>query len=124
MPGVIQNYQGIPCWHTPGSHRKRGFEDPTKDELPHLLCTGIKRSQGVSSHTRVTITITVLQIPKSKLSLDPSFSPLEKNLLWAAFTLAFYGFLRASEFATPNLTWQHIQLAGDRYTVLIEQSKN
>ena len=37
--------------------------------------------------------------------------------------LAFYGFLRASEFATPNLTWRHIQLAGDRYTVLIEQSK-
>ena len=34
--------------------------------------------------------------------------------------LAFYG---ASKFATPNLTWWHIQLAGDRYTGLIEQSK-
>ena len=104
-------------------HVERGFEDPTEDELLHLLRTSIKRSQGVSSHTRLPITITVLQTLKSQLSLDPSFSPLEKRLLWAAFTLAFYGFLRASEFATPNLTWRHIQLAGDRYTVLIEQSK-
>ena len=85
-------------------HIERGFEDPTKDELLYLLCTGIKRSQGVSSCTRLPITITVLQTLKSQLSLDPSFSPLEKRLLWAAFTLAFYGFLRANEFATPNLT--------------------
>ena len=104
-------------------HIERGFEDPMKDELLHLLCTGIKQSQGVSLYTHLPIIITVLQTLKSQLSLDPSFSPLEKCLLWAAFTLAFYGFLRASEFATPNLTWRHIQLAGDRYTVLIEQSK-
>jgi len=105
------------------SHIERGFEDPTKDELLHLLCTGIKRSQGVSPNTRLPITIDVLQTLKSQLSLNLSFSPLEKRLLWAAFTLAFYGFLRASEFASPNFTWRHIQLAGDHYTILIEQSK-
>ena len=44
-------------------------------------------------------------------------------MLWAAFTMAFYGFLRASEFATPILTWQHVQLVGNRYTVFLEQSK-
>ena len=104
-------------------HLERGLEDPTKDDLLQLLCTGIKRSQGVSKHNRLPITINVLQTLKSQLRHDPSFSPLEKRLLWAAFTLAFYGFLRASEFATPNLTWQHIQLAADRYTVFIEQSK-
>ena len=29
-------------------HLERGLEDPTKDELLHPLCMGIKRSQGVS----------------------------------------------------------------------------
>ena len=104
-------------------HIERGLEDPTKDELLHLLCTGIKRSQGASSRTRLPITITVLQTLKSQLRLDQSFSFLEKRLLWAAFTLAFYGFLRASEFATPSLVWQHIQLASDKYTLFIPQSK-
>ena len=85
-------------------HLERGFADPTKDELLHLLCTGIKRSQGISTHTRLPITISVLQTLKSRLHFDSSFSPLEKRLLWAAFTMALYEFLRASEFATPSLT--------------------
>ena len=34
-------------------HLERGLEDPTKDELLHLLCTGIKRSQGVSKPKRL-----------------------------------------------------------------------
>jgi len=79
--------------------------------------------QGVSPRTRLPITIDVLWALKSQLGLYKSFSPLEKRLLWAAFTLAFYGFLIASEFASPTLTWQYLQLAGDQYTVLIEQSK-
>ena len=99
---------------------ERGLEDPTKDELLQLLCTGIKRSQGVSKHNRLPVTINVLQTLKSQLRHDPSFSPLEKRLLWAAFILAFYGFLQASKFANPNLTWQHIHLAANRYTVFIE----
>ena len=37
--------------------------------------------------------------------------------------MAFYGFLRASEFATPSLTWQHVQLVGNKFTVFIKQSK-
>ena len=104
-------------------HLERGFADPTKDELLHLLCTGIKRSQGISTRTRLPITISVLQTLKSRLRIDSSFSPFEKRLLWAAFTMAFYGFLRASEFATPSLTWQHVQLVGNKYTIFIEQSK-
>ena len=103
-------------------HLERGFEDPTKDELLQLLCTGIKRSQGPQTRTHLPITITVLQTLKSQLRLDSAFSPLEKPLLWAAFTMAFYGFLRASEFATPSLNWQHVQRTGNAYTIFIEQS--
>ena len=79
--------------------------------------------KGTQIHTRLPITINVLQTLKSQLRNDPSFSPLEKRLLWAAFTLAFYGFLRASQFATSTLIWQHIHLANDKYTVFIERSK-
>ena len=51
-------------------HLERGFEDPTKDELLQLLCTGIKRSQGTQTRTCLPITITVLQALKSQLCLD------------------------------------------------------
>ena len=37
--------------------------------------------------------------------------------------MAFYGFLRASEFATPSLKWQHVQRTSNAYTIFIEQSK-
>jgi len=98
------------------------FEDPTKDELLQLLCTGIKRSQSAQTCTRLPIAITVLQTLKSQLRLDSAFSPFEKHLLWAAFTMAFYRLLRASEFATPFLKWQHVQRTGNAYTIFIEQS--
>ena len=60
--------------------------------------------------------------PNIKIMTPPRLF-LEKRLLWAAFTMAFYRFLRASEFATPSLTWQHVQLVGNKYTIFTEQSK-
>ena len=42
-------------------HLERDLEDPTKDELLHLLCTGIKTSQGAWLHTCLPITINVLE---------------------------------------------------------------
>ena len=47
-------------------HLNRGLEDLTKDELLHLLCTGIKRSQGTQTHNHFPITINVLQTLKSQ----------------------------------------------------------
>ena len=45
-PGFLQNHQGISCGiHL--EHLERGFEDPTKDELLQLLCTGIPRDHKV-----------------------------------------------------------------------------
>jgi len=60
-------------------HLERGFEDPTNDELLHLLCTGIKRSQGVSTLTHLPITINIFQ--------TLSALTLPSHLLWAAFTM-------------------------------------
>ena len=87
-------------------------------------------SRGHKAHRRTLVSpspsMSSVQTLKTQLHCDPSFLPLEKRLLWAAFTLAFYGFLRASELATSTLIWQHnehIHLVNDRYTVFIEQSK-
>jgi len=99
------------------------WREALKDELLHLLCTGVKQSQGVQTRTGLPITIAALQTLKSQLRLNSAFSPLEKCLLWTAFTIAFYRFLRASEFATTSLKWQYVQRTGNTYTIFIEQYK-
>ena len=50
------------------------------------------------------------QHTETQLQNDSSYSLVEKWLLWFAFTLAFYGFLRASEFNSSNLLRSDIQL--------------
>lgn len=104
-------------------HIERGFLDPTNNKLLRLLCKGIKRSQGSARRTHLPITINILRTLKSKLREESSYSLLEKRLLWSAFTLAFYSFLKASEFATPDLSWSHIQLNNKKILVFIQQSK-
>ena len=86
-------------------HLERGLPDPTDDKLLQLLCKGIKQSQGDTSRLRLPITINILKVLKSQLQIDSSYTLLEKRLLWSAFTLAFYGFLRASEFACCGPMW-------------------
>ena len=104
-------------------HTEREFQDSTNDELPRLLCKGIKHSHGANRGTRLPITINILHTLKCKLREETSYSLLEKRLLWSAFTIAFYEFLRASEFTTPELTWSHIQLHTDKVVVFIQQCK-
>ena len=62
-------------------HLERGLQDPTKDELLQLLCTGIKRSQGNTKHTQLPITINILRTLKSQLRNDSSYSLVEKRVL-------------------------------------------
>ena len=47
-------------------HLERGHHDPTDDKLLHLLCKGIKRSQGDNSRLRLPITINVLKALKTQ----------------------------------------------------------
>lgn len=84
-------------------HIENHFPDPTAEApLLHYLCNGIRRSTEVSTFKREPITIALLRSVKTELSRDSSLHPQDKLLYWAAFTLAFYGFLRASEYTSPT----------------------
>ena len=74
------------------THLESRHSDPTNNEPLHSLIRGIRRLQGDSPHYRLPVTIKVLYILKHQLHTS-NFHLIEQRLLWAAFTLAFYGFL-------------------------------
>ena len=68
---------------------------------------------------------------KSALRLS-SFSAYDQIMLWAAFTTAFFGFLRASEFLSPSqssfdqratLLVRDVTISSDVATIKIKDSK-
>ena len=78
---------------------KRGYSDPTSNEPLRLMIRGVRRFQGESSHQRLPIAINLLRTIKQQLHIS-NFTLIEQRLIWAAFTTAFYAFLRASEFTS------------------------
>ena len=59
-------------------------------DIPHLQNTLIKRTFGLSRRNRLPIILFLLLAPNRSLDIDTV-------MLWAAFSLAFFGFLRCSE---------------------------
>ena len=100
------------------AHLEHGFRDPTNDEVLHLVCRGIRRLLGGDNcRNRCPITINLLCTLKTQLSRSTTYTILEQRLLWAAFALAFYGFMRVSEFTSstssdsfspPGLHWSDV----------------
>ena len=83
---------GIRLWHI-----KEGFKDPTSDPLLQLVCKGICHMQGNRCCTRLPITINLLDTLKRELQ-QSRYSLTEQQMLRCALTIAFYGFLCASEY--------------------------
>ena len=78
-------------------HIREGYQLDLKSFLRlQLVCRGIKRAQGSSLRTRLPITIRHLRLFYSLLALRYSSNP-NYVMIWAAMTLAFFGFLRLGE---------------------------
>ena len=87
------------------AHTENSLPDPFQEApLLHLLLRGIKRTVGLSSRQRLPITMSLLRQIKEELARASDLLPSDKLMLWSAFTLAFYGFLRSSEFTAPSVT--------------------
>lgn len=112
-------------------HLQHGHQDPTVDApLLSLLLQGIKRSTKPPRQHRQPITADILT------NLKPAISALKRQayqsrLFWAAFTLAFYGFLRVGEYTSrrrnkrspDTLLARSITLDGSTLTIRLRRSK-
>ena len=80
-------------------HLVLGFPDPLED-LPRvpLVMKGLKRFQGDKKQVKTPITALVLMSMKYQLN----FNNYDHIMFWAASCLAFFGFLRCSEFTVPS----------------------
>lgn len=81
-------------------HKIRGWQDPTKTFVAQKLLEGCKRLNG-RADTRLPVTLTILQDMLSALG-RACRSNYEVALFEAAFTLAFFAFLRVGEFTTKS----------------------
>ena len=81
-----------------------------KDKIPkmsqlQLTLRGIKRiiSTHGSRKQRLPIMIVTLKLLRSYLARS-NLNCHDKAMYWSAFTLAFFGFLRSSEYVSPSST--------------------
>lgn len=85
-------------------HSSQGYELPLSNFLRlRLIFRGIKRSQGHQSKVPRPITLQLLNLFYHLLNVQRTVNG-DSLMLWAAMTLAFFGFLRIGEL-TCNLTF-------------------
>ena len=66
------------------------------------VLTGYKRATNAGEDTRLPITLDLMRLIKVRLSKNDSLEPHDKAMLWSACTLAFFAFLRVSEFTAGS----------------------
>ena len=100
-------------------HIRRGFElDLNKCLRLQLVCRGIKRSQGINlTRVRLPITIKHLRLFHSLLAI--SYTPnYDSIMIWAAMTLAFFGFLRLGELTCNSNFFPEVHLSPEDISFL------
>ncbi len=113
-------------------HIENGLADPTiNTPLLHYLLTAIRRSSARKPLQRHPITPTLLVTLKTQLH-QSDLASRDRAMFWAAFTLAFYGFLRASEYTLPSsrhlnpryrLSWSSIQIRDESIRMQLRRAK-
>ena len=91
------------CCQTPAPPARSGRPTGTTTTLL-LPLQGIKRHQGMGGRVYLQLTGLLLKKLHSPLWWAPALSSHDKRALWATLTLAFHGFIRASELTSPTLT--------------------
>ncbi|GAV06389.1 hypothetical protein RvY_16396 [Ramazzottius varieornatus] len=90
---------------------------------------GFKRLHPTPKDRRLPITLTTLRHMKQRLTSEPLISPLDKALFWSACTLAYSGYLRASEFtarrgpASHTLQFRDVKVKQQSISLLLRTSK-
>ncbi len=97
-----------------------GRGDPGLGKMPKLgqVVRGVQRwrsEQGRRQRQRKPMTVEVLEVLRTSWSVTPG--GIDAKMLWAAATLAFFGFMRSGELTIPStrgfnpyvhLTWQDV----------------
>ena len=108
--------------------------DLTSMSLLYKTLRGIKSCLGVSKRSRYPINVSVLRSIYAKLKPFHSLD-VNSSMLWASFTLAFFGFLRSSEFtcngqfdiqthlSRSDITFKPTLLIPTSFEILIKKSK-
>ena len=92
-------------------HIRMGYKlDLTKFVRLQLVCRGVKRSQGDHPRVRLPITIHHLHLFYALLAV-PYTQHFDSLMVWAAMTLAFFGFLRLGELTCNSKFSPEIHLA-------------
>ena len=68
----------------------------------YMLTRAIKRTLGNSRTKLKRSPITIAALINLKHYLTTNFNTYNQYMLWAAFTTAFFGFLRSAEFVAPT----------------------
>ena len=87
----------------------------------HYLLTGIRRSQGGELSKPRRAPISTAHMAALRAHISSNYACHDARMLWAAFTTAFFGLLRASEYTCPStdayipatLLASHLTLAED-----------
>ena len=113
-------------------HIQQEYQDPTRDTLLQYVIKGIKRTQSVNTRQRLPITVQVLKDLKTVLHNSPQLTYHDKRMLWAAFAVAFYGFLSADELhsktvnsfdSATTLLWSDVTTTATSLVLHIRASK-
>ena len=98
-----------------------GIKNPLCDSSPnlerlHTILRAIKRIQGSTVRSRLPITFDILHNMCKRIRKG-LFSPFLNIMLEAAFTAAFFGFLRCGEFTCKSVFDPQINLTMDDVTI-------